>query len=993
MSAIHKININNAVVIVDFSKKEAIGNGIIGHKLVKFVEHISEKVTGLFGRFFTKKWSNLPAHAKLIPPTNAFSMRGAGIKYKSKEYITHSTLPYSLSAVRTFTLFQKFVVLIIFAMVLLGFLTNPLFTFQAIVTALSLMYFSDVVFNLIVVIRSLHSSDEIKFTKSELDLIDDKNLPVYTILCPLYKESHILKQFIGAINELDYPKEKLDIILLLEKDDKETVKILDKITLPYYIKKLIVPPSLPKTKPKACNYGLSYARGEYLVIYDAEDIPDPQQLKKAYIGFQKLPKDVQCLQAKLNYYNPRVNILTRFFTVEYALWFDIMLTGLQSFNSTLPLGGTSNHFKTAKLKSLHGWDPFNVTEDADLGVRLFQKGYRTAVMDSVTHEEATSEFKNWIRQRSRWLKGYMQTYFVHTRNYRDFIYQKGIIHYIIFQLTVGGKILFILINPLMWIITALYFAAYAFAGPFLESIYQPPVSYIAVTSWIFGNFLFIYYYMIATGRKKEWDLMKYVFLIPLYWGMMSAAGVIALYQLILKPHYWEKTVHGVHLADRYKKYSLESKITIHPAFQLILTRINQVISSVKINVLSAYNLLTTYYPEKSLTRRNHILIYNWRDTKHIYAGGAEVYIQELAKRWVMEGSRVTIFSGNDSKSLLNEEIDGVDIIRRGGVYTVYVFGFLYYLLKFRGKVDLIVDCENGIPFFTPLYARVPVILLIHHVHQEIFREFLMLPLRQVAALLEGKIMPLVYKDKQIVTVSNSSMKEIIKLGFTTSKNIKIIQNGVNAFPDISHPKTTYPSLLYVGRLKDYKNIDIAIKAFAKTLSEHSSAIFSIVGSGESYIKLKKLVKKLKIEKNVEFLGRITEEEKIKQFSQSWIMVQPSLVEGWGITVIEANSYRTPVVASRVNGLIDSVVENKTGILVDSKNIDQYSKAFSRLFKDKNYRNKLSENAYKWSQNFNWEKSAFEFQSLIRGCIREDVEQRALHAGLSIPRAEKELSSI
>ncbi len=998
MSVIRSIDFNNAVVIVDFSEMRRNANMQIDHQISSNYISIANylvTIKRLYNKLIRTKFERIPNFTKplSVSPVDMTTMRGAGIKFGTKKYITHTTLPFSLSAIRTFSLFQKILLSAIILASVLGFIISPITTFKVLVAVLSTMYFTDVVFNLLIVLRSLQKSDEITFTKQELDEIDEKNLPIYTVLCPLYKEVHIFPQFLNAINKLDYPKDKLDILLLLEEDDLETIQVLDKLTLPFYIKKIIVPNSLPKTKPKACNYGLSFAKGDYLVIYDAEDIPEPMQLKKAYLAFKKVPKDVACLQAKLNYYNPRANVLTRFFTVEYALWFDIMLTGLQSFNSSLPLGGTSNHFKTKKLKDLHGWDPFNVTEDADLGVRLFQKGYRTAVIDSTTLEEATSESGNWIRQRSRWLKGYMQTYLVHTRNYRDFIAQKGLMHYIIFQLTVGGKVMFILINPLMWVITMLYFTSYSFAGPFLESIYTPPVSYIAVVSWIFGNFLFVYYYMIACGRKKEWDLMKYVFLIPAYWGMMSFAGAIALYQLILKPHYWEKTTHGQHLVTKYKKYTLDKKISVHPVFQKLILNIYSLTTSIKVNILSAYNLLTTHFPEKSQKKRNHILIFNWRDTSHIYAGGAEVYIQELARRWVQGGSRVTVFCGNDNKSPLNEKIDGVNIIRRGGSYTVYLFGFLYYFFKFRGKIDLIVDCENGIPFFSPLYARVPVVLLIHHVHQEIFREFLKFPLRQIAAFLEGKLMPIVYKNKQIVTVSNSSMDAILRIGFSSPKRIKIIKNGVTGVHTSDYPKTPYPTFLYLGRLKDYKNIDVAIKAFAKIVIEHKNAIFSIVGTGESYVSLKILISKLKLENNVKFLGRVTEAEKAKQFMQSWAVLQPSQMEGWGITVIEANANKTPVIASRVNGLVDSVVDGKTGLLVELKNVEQFAGAMKRIIEDKGFRVALSENAYIWSQNFNWDNSAVEFQTLIQNIILEESQPSIAKLPIRLPSAEKSITSI
>ena len=373
-------------------------------------------------------------------------------------------------------------------------------------------------------------------------------MPVYSILCPLYKEAEVLPIFLKAIGEIDWPKDKLDVILLLEQDDIKTIEAAKSMDLPPYARTLIVPHSLPKTKPKACNYGLSFAKGEFIVIYDAEDIPESKQLKKAYLGFKSSPKDIRCLQAKLNYYNPQQNLLTRFFTAEYSLWFDVILTGLQTINTSIPLGGTSNHFRTADLLELEGWDPFNVTEDCDLGIRLFKKGYKTAVIDSTTLEEANSHLGNWIRQRSRWIKGYMQTYLVHMRKPSSFIRENGI-HAFVFQLTVGGKVAFLFINPILWVATILYFSLYAIVGPTIESLYPPIVFYMAVFSLIFGNFLCLYYYMIGCAKREHWGLMKYIFLIPLYWLFASIAAFLALYQLIVKPHFWEKTRHGLHLKN------------------------------------------------------------------------------------------------------------------------------------------------------------------------------------------------------------------------------------------------------------------------------------------------------------------------------------------------------------------------------------------------------------------------------------------------------------
>ncbi|HCM84331.1 MAG TPA: glycosyltransferase, partial [Rhodospirillaceae bacterium] len=158
-----------------------------------------------------------------------------------------------------------------------------------------------------------------------------------------------------------------------------------------------VPESHPQTKPKACNYALPFARGEYLVIYDAEDKPEPDQLKKTLLSFQRAPENTICIQARLNYFNARENWLTRMFTLDYSLWFDLMLPGLERLGVPIPLGGTSNHFKIKVLRELHAWDPYNVTEDADLGVRITQKGYRVGIVDSTTFEEANCAIPNWIR--------------------------------------------------------------------------------------------------------------------------------------------------------------------------------------------------------------------------------------------------------------------------------------------------------------------------------------------------------------------------------------------------------------------------------------------------------------------------------------------------------------------------------------------------------------------------------------------------------------------
>jgi hypothetical protein len=262
-----------------------------------------------------------------IEPTEPNSMIGAGVRHRGKHFITHSTLHHSVSAIETFAPWQWRTMVGLGIILLAGLVFAPMGTTKAVVAILSVIYFLDVIFNLYLVRRSLHAPHEIHYTEDQLRSLDHDSLPTYSILCPLYREANVLPSFLESIAKIDWPKDRLDVLLLLEENDPETIAVAEAMTLPSYVRIVVVPQSLPKTKPKACNYGLSIARGEYLVIYDAEDIPDPLQLKKAFIGFRNVGPNVKCLQAKLNYYNPRQNVLTRLFTAEYSLWFDVILTG------------------------------------------------------------------------------------------------------------------------------------------------------------------------------------------------------------------------------------------------------------------------------------------------------------------------------------------------------------------------------------------------------------------------------------------------------------------------------------------------------------------------------------------------------------------------------------------------------------------------------------------------------------------------------------------
>ena len=217
--------------------------------------------------------------------------------------------------------------------------------------------------------------------------------------------------------------------------------------------------------------------------------------------------------------------------------------------SALPLGGTSNHFRAHLLRQVGAWDPFNVTEDCDLGLRLAQHKLRTVVLDSTTMEEANSRPANWVRQRSRWIKGYLQTYLVHMRRPLRYVREGRLRDFFALQLVVGARSATLYINPLMWLLLGIYVAFRASVEPAYHALYPAPVFYMGMICLIFGNFLYIYTYLMACAKRRQFGMMKWALLIPIYWAMMSVAASVALSQLIFRPFFWEKTQHGLHLKN------------------------------------------------------------------------------------------------------------------------------------------------------------------------------------------------------------------------------------------------------------------------------------------------------------------------------------------------------------------------------------------------------------------------------------------------------------
>ncbi len=328
------------------------------------------------------------------------------------------------------------------------------------------------------------------------------------------------------------------------------------LRLPGNFELVIAPDFAPRTKPKALNFAMPLARGDYVVIYDAEDRPEPDQLRKALQAFQAGPPNLACVQAKLNLYNACQSWLTKQFTLEYTALFDGLLPALAHFGLPIPLGGTSNHFRISALKWLSGWDAYNVTEDADLGIRLARAGYCCGVISSTTHEEAPPYLHLWVAQRTRWMKGYIQTYFVHMRHPQQTLRELGGRGFLGFQLMVGGTVLSALVHPWFYVLAAFDLAAGAF--------FAAPATVLSWPLWGLALFVLIGGYggalglaALAARRRRYRALLPQIALMPVYWLLVSYGTYRGLWHFITKRFAWEKTPHGLAQAtiqDRARPY-------------------------------------------------------------------------------------------------------------------------------------------------------------------------------------------------------------------------------------------------------------------------------------------------------------------------------------------------------------------------------------------------------------------------------------------------------
>jgi len=354
-----------------------------------------------------------------------------------------------------------------------------------------------------------------------------------------------------------------------------------------------------------------------------------------------------------------------------------------------------------------------------------------------------------------------------------------------------------------------------------------------------------------------------------------------------------------------------------------------------------------------------ILIFAWRDINNPKAGGSELYFHELAKGWVKNGNSVTMICAGWKGCKKKEVIDGLNIIRSGNSATLYLSAPFTYL-KLKEKPDIIIDVENGIPFFTPIFSRIKKVLHVHHVHKDVwFKEF-KFPISYIGYLIESKIMPLFYKHTKIITISEGSREEIEQENL--GKVAGIVNPGID-FPTFKRfSKEKNPTILFLNRIKKYKGLDVLLNS-AVILKDSNLKIW-VAGTGDHLEEMKRYASENNL-KNVKFLGRVDEDKKRELMQKAWVFINPSFKEGWGIVNIEANYFGTPVIGSNVSGIKDSVIDGKTGLLFEYGNSKQLSEKILKLVNNEKLRKDMEKQAYKWARKFDWESKSNEYLNILK----------------------------
>lgn len=387
----------------------------------------------------------------------------------------------------------------------------------------------------------------------------DLDLPVYTLVIPLYREANVVDDLCASLMRLDYPLARLDIKLMTEADDAATQAALRALALPGAFEIIVAPDGKPKTKPRALNIALPLARGEFLVVYDAEDAPERDQLRLAVEAFAKQPREVCCLQARLSIDNQRDGFFAKCFAMEYAALFDVINPGLARLGLPIPLGGTSNHFRVSTLRRIRGWDAWNVTEDADLGVRLARLGFLVADLPSTTFEEAPTQYRIWRDQRTRWMKGFMQTAITHSRNPRRSLRDLGATAFVSAVALTLGTVLAAMLYPVFICIALLVIMAAGIQSiGFDVTLFIPDAVMAFRNNWFgiaaatigFATFLagmvsMIVPIILGLWRRRWFSLLPWLLVLPVYYLLISIAAWRGLCELIVAPSRWNKTQHGV----------------------------------------------------------------------------------------------------------------------------------------------------------------------------------------------------------------------------------------------------------------------------------------------------------------------------------------------------------------------------------------------------------------------------------------------------------------
>jgi glycosyltransferase XagB len=388
-----------------------------------------------------------------------------------------------------------------------------------------------------------NSDSPAQATRAAPSALPDHELPVYSVIVPLYREAAVLAQLLAALDALDYPRAKLDIRIVIEHDDDETRQAMARTPMPPHIKVLMMPPGQPRTKPRALNAALLEATGALVTIFDAEDIPDPQQLRDAADAFASSDATLACLQAHLVVDNGGDGWLARCFALEYAGLFDVINPGLLERRLPILLGGTSNHFRISAVRHVGGWDAWNVTEDADLGIRLLRAGYRIEDLDSATYEEAPARLDLWFRQRTRWMKGYMQTVATHTNRPLALLRETGPMATLILIILMLGTIVSALGYPFCLVVMVMW--GLGLFATDLSTWGGIALSGLSLLVFVVGLSAMILPPAIGAVRRRSFDLLPALPLLPLYYALVSLAAWRALADCVFTPFKWNKTQHGL----------------------------------------------------------------------------------------------------------------------------------------------------------------------------------------------------------------------------------------------------------------------------------------------------------------------------------------------------------------------------------------------------------------------------------------------------------------